>query len=62
MSKKPDGDVPMTPLNVDVPAELMDRIKLAKIVVKKSIRQITADALEAWLRANGITQIPKPKK
>lgn len=51
----------MTPLNVDVPAELMDRIKLAKVLTKTPIRLIALEALDAWLRAQGITPDKMPK-
>lgn len=45
----------MTDLNVEIPAELMDRIKLAKLLTKEPIRLIAVEALEAWLRSKGIT-------
>lgn len=51
----------MTPLNVDVPVELMDRIKLAKVLTKQPIRLIALEALDAWLRARGVTPEKMPK-
>ena len=45
----------MTPLNVDVPSEMMDRIKLAKVLTKTPIRHIALEALEDWLTRQGIT-------
>lgn len=45
----------MTPLNVDISTELMDRLKLAKLLTKTPIRHIAAEAFEAWLRQHGVT-------
>jgi hypothetical protein len=55
MSKKPSSeDVPMTDLNVEIPEELMDRIQLAKALTKTPIRHIVMDAVEAWLKSQGV--------
>ncbi len=45
----------MLPLNVDIPAEILERLKLAKLITSKPIRAIAAEAFENWLRAQGIT-------
>lgn len=46
----------MTPLNVDIPTETNDLLRLAKALTKKPIRIIAQEALEAWLKQNGITR------
>jgi hypothetical protein len=62
MAQKPSsGDVPMTALNVDVPSEMMDRIKLAKLLTKQSIREIATEAFEEWLKKHGVTSEKMPK-
>lgn len=45
----------MTALNAEIPTELMDRLKVAKIVVRQPVRLIVAEAIDAWLKSNGIT-------
>lgn len=46
----------MTPLNVDIPEEMNDLLRLAKALTKKPIRTIAQEALQAWLKQNGITR------
>jgi hypothetical protein len=57
MARKPQSqDVPMEPLNVDIPADVLTMLRVAKATTGKAIRQIALEALEAWLRQNGITR------
>jgi hypothetical protein len=56
MREKPSSqEVPMSELNVAIPTELLERIKLAKVLTKTTIRQLAAEAFEAWLRQHGVT-------
>jgi hypothetical protein len=65
MSKKPKTEeVHMESLNVDLPPEMVDLIKLAKLVTKKPIRAIVKEAIDDWLTKRGLTvdKLPKLKE
>lgn len=51
----------MTAFNADIPTEMMERIRLAKLLMKSSMKEIAAEAFEAWLREKGITSDKMPK-
>lgn len=51
----------MSDLNVEIPTDVLDRLKLAKLLTRKSLREIAAEALEAWLKSQGIEKMPKPQ-
>lgn len=53
---KPKEDIPMVPLNVDIPIDLMQLLKVAKALTDKPIRTITAEALAAWMKQEGINR------
>jgi hypothetical protein len=62
-AKKPTAvrDEKMTDLNVEIPTELMNRIKVAKVLTGERIRDIAKEALENWLRERGVTPEKMPK-
>lgn len=54
----------MTPLNVDLPADTIDLIRLAKVATKKPIREIVREAIDEWMKRRGLTpdKLPKVKE
>lgn len=47
--------------NVEIPTELMTRLKVAKAMTETPIREIAKLAIDAWLRAQGFTPEKMPK-
>lgn len=45
----------MTSLNVEIPVEVMEQLRLAKLLTKRAIREIAREAIQTWLDAHGMT-------
>jgi hypothetical protein len=62
MSKKAkDEEQQMLPLNVDLPTETIDLIKLAKVLTRQPIRAIVKEAIDDWLKKRGLSADKLPK-
>jgi hypothetical protein len=62
MSKKAkDEEQQMLPLNVDLPPETIDLIKLAKVLTRQPIRAIVKEAIDDWLKKRGLSADKLPK-
>jgi hypothetical protein len=51
----------MEALNVDLPADMIALVKLAKALTKQPIRLIVREAIEDWLNNRGLTADKLPK-
>lgn len=53
---KPAEEVKMVALNVDIPQDIMQMLKVAKAVTDKPIREIAAEAFSQWMQTHGISR------